>query len=53
MFRDAQKLLVENAVALYGVSVPSYYAISSKVEGFRLVEPVGVRFFANDMYIAE
>ncbi len=50
-FKAAQKILEDNAVALYGVNTPSFYAMNNTVKGFRLVEPVGIRFIANDIYL--
>ena len=53
LFEEAQQILVDNALALYGVEDPTFYVTSNSVKGLRVIDPVGVRFLPGDMYIEE
>jgi hypothetical protein len=47
---DAQKVISDNALSMPAVDNPFFFALTSKVKGFR-VNPIGWGFYIGDMYV--
>jgi peptide/nickel transport system substrate-binding protein len=50
--KDAQKIIMEEALMIPTLSQPSYFAVSNKVEGFKLGAQ-GTHFFLHDVRFVE